>query len=111
LTASSNVTWGNLASVPSSLALNAGASTQITIHVAVPLGTPVGTDGHFTIKATSTTNSGIQDTGDAVVTSLTATATATASATATPTATGATATATPTATATTTATPMATSTL
>jgi len=70
LTTSSNVSWANLASVPSSVSLNAGASSSITLHVSIPANTPVGTDGHFGLKANSATNSGIQDTGEAVVTSL-----------------------------------------
>ena len=41
---------------------------QITIHVTVPSGTPAGKNGQFTIRATSTTNSAIQDTGEGVVT-------------------------------------------
>jgi hypothetical protein len=67
LTAASTVNWGSLAGVPASVSLNAGASTQITIPVTVPAGTPTGSIGHFTINAASVTSSNIQDTGDASV--------------------------------------------
>lgn len=79
LTANSTVTWGNLGSVPGSVSLNAGASTQITILVTVPLGTSAGTTGDFTIKAVSLTSSSIQDTGDALVTVVSGTPRLTAS--------------------------------
>ena len=68
LTASANVAWANLAGVPASLALNAGASSNIMVHMTVPGGTPPGTSGQFTIKAASKTASRIKDTGDAIVT-------------------------------------------
>jgi uncharacterized membrane protein len=67
LTTTSTVGWGDLAGVPGSVNLNAGGSTQVTIHVAVPPGTPVGASGEFTIKAVSVTSSGIQDSGNASV--------------------------------------------
>lgn len=68
LTAGSSVSWGNLTSVPSSVSLAAGASTQVTIHVTVPSGTSVGAVGNFTINAVSVASSGIQDNGNASVT-------------------------------------------
>lgn len=71
LVATATVPWANMAVVPPTLALNAGASLQFPIHVTVPSGTLVGTRGHFTIKAMSRGASAVQDTGDAVVTALT----------------------------------------
>jgi hypothetical protein len=68
LTASSTENWANLAGVPSSIALAAGANRQITLHVTVPAGTATSTSGAFSIKAVSLTASGIQDTGVATVT-------------------------------------------
>jgi hypothetical protein len=68
LTPSADMPWGSLAGVPPTLALNAGASTNISIHVAVPPGTPAGNSAQFTLKAVSNAAPGIQDTGYASVT-------------------------------------------
>ncbi|HET9282043.1 MAG TPA: hypothetical protein VFR24_08790 [Candidatus Angelobacter sp.] len=70
LTAKSNVAWANLATLPASVSLDAGASAPITIHANVPVNTPVGTAGSFSLKATSVSSPKIQDSGEAIVTSL-----------------------------------------
>ncbi len=67
LTATSDVGWGNLASIPGTVTLNALASIQLTIHVSVPSATPSGAEGHFTLQATSLTVPAAQDAGEAEI--------------------------------------------
>lgn len=70
LTSSSDVSWASLGSLPSTIALGPGENTQITIHIAVPLSTAVGTEGAFTIIATSVTAPNMADSGEAFVTAI-----------------------------------------
>jgi hypothetical protein len=69
LTPASNVNWANLLNGPATLALNAGATAYVTVHVTVPAGTPDGTAGQFRLRAVSQAAPGIQDTGGTTVTS------------------------------------------
>jgi beta-lactam-binding protein with PASTA domain len=67
LEATSTVSWSTLTDVPSTLPLSAGTSAQINVPVTVTGCPAAGTEGHFTIMATSMTNSLVRDSGDAVL--------------------------------------------
>lgn len=62
-----SVPWAGAGGVPGSISLNAGASGQVIVHVTVPAGALAGATGDFVLKATSVTNSGVLDTGEASV--------------------------------------------
>ncbi len=67
LVTKSDVNWGDFTAVPSSLAIKAGDSAQVTISGTIPASTPVGTEGKFSLLVTSQNNPSARDGGDAFV--------------------------------------------
>jgi hypothetical protein len=68
LVTESNVTWGDFTAVPSSLTIKAGARTQVGIVITIPASIPVGTEGHFSLQATSQEAPRMLDIAEASVT-------------------------------------------